>query len=88
MNNVPVQNGSDCVFRVVRVSGTMRKAQEELIRKAREMILKAQQETGEQGDATLDSIFGRGPDQPDSTKDIEMADRSDTEEEDELSDGD
>jgi ribonuclease P/MRP protein subunit POP5 len=81
MNRVPVTDGRSCVFRVVRVSGTIRKAQEELIRRSREMILKAQREINEQGDSTLENI--------DSTRAIQMADRSDTDEdEDEPSDGD
>jgi ribonuclease P/MRP protein subunit POP5 len=79
MNRVPVKDGKSCVFRVVRVSGTIRKAQEELIRRAREMMLKAQRELDGQGDATLESIFGKGEG---ITKDVEMADNSDTEEED------
>jgi ribonuclease P/MRP protein subunit POP5 len=84
MNKVPVKDGRSCVFRVVRVSGTIRKAQEELIRRAREIILKARREMEEQGDVTLDSIFGKGEDRVDTTKAIHMLDRSDTEEEDEF----
>ncbi|PMD62836.1 uncharacterized protein K444DRAFT_511400, partial [Hyaloscypha bicolor E] len=41
MTSVPVKDGKNCVFRVVRVSGTIRKAEEEAIRRARELILKA-----------------------------------------------
>jgi ribonuclease P/MRP protein subunit POP5 len=82
MNRVPVRDGKNCVFRVVRVSGTIRKAQEELVRRAREMMLKAQRELDGQGDATLESIFGKGEGTTDTTKDVEMADNSDTEEED------
>lgn len=88
MNRVPVKDGRSCVFRVVRVSGTIRKAQEKLVSRAREMMLKAQREMDGQGDTTLDSIFGKGDDTADASKTIHMADRSDTEEEDELSDGD
>lgn len=89
MNSVPVKDGRSCVFRVVRVSGTIRKAQEELIRRSREMILKAQREMDEQGDSTLKNIFGKIEDTVDSTKAIQMADRSDTDEhENELSDED
>lgn len=89
MNRVPVKDGRKCVFRVFRVSGTIRKAQEELVRRTREIMLKAQREVDENGDATLESIFGKVEDAADSTKDIQMADRSDTEEyEDETSDGD
>lgn len=86
MNTVPVKDGRNCVFRVVRVSGSIRKSQDELIRRAREMILKAQSEAEDKGNSTLESIFGKES-KGASTKDVIMADRSDTEEEDELSDG-
>ena len=33
MSRVPVDNGKRCVFRVIRVSGTIRKAQEEAVRR-------------------------------------------------------
>ncbi|KAF4587494.1 Rpp14 family [Ophiocordyceps camponoti-floridani] len=39
MTHVPVKDGLPCIFRVVRVSGTMRKAEEEAIRQARQLIL-------------------------------------------------
>ncbi len=35
MDRVPVKNGKPCIFRVVRVSGTIRKVEEEAIRRAR-----------------------------------------------------
>ncbi|KAI1081648.1 ribonuclease P/MRP protein subunit [Whalleya microplaca] len=38
MNCVPIKNGKPCTFRVVHVSGTMRKAEEEAIRRARDLI--------------------------------------------------
>ncbi|RKF66822.1 Ribonuclease P/MRP protein subunit POP5 [Golovinomyces cichoracearum] len=41
MNTVPVEEGRRCVFRVVRVSGTIRKIEEEAIRRAQEIIDKA-----------------------------------------------
>ncbi|KAI0856659.1 Rpp14 family protein [Xylaria cubensis] len=41
MNSVPVKNGKPCVFRVVHVSGTIRKAEEEGIRRARNLIFEA-----------------------------------------------
>ena len=90
MTAIPIRNGKSCVFRVVRVSGTIRKAEEEAIRRARELILKARREMGEQSDSTLDNIFGKGAGSTeDSTKDVLMVDREDSDEEnEELSDGD
>ncbi|OTB06519.1 hypothetical protein M426DRAFT_29458, partial [Hypoxylon sp. CI-4A] len=38
MNFIPVRGGKPCVFRVVHVSGTMRKVEEEAIRRARSLI--------------------------------------------------
>ncbi|KFX90642.1 hypothetical protein V490_06350 [Pseudogymnoascus sp. VKM F-3557] len=62
MNTVPVKDGKKCVYRVVRVSGTIRKAEEEAIRRAREIMLRAKRELGEQSAATLESILGKPKD--------------------------
>lgn len=43
MDRVPVKDGRPCTFRVVRVSGTIRKAEEEAIRQARSLILSAKE---------------------------------------------
>jgi ribonuclease P/MRP protein subunit POP5 len=90
MNTIPAKNGRNCIFQVVRVSGTIRKAEEEAIRNAREMILRARRELGEQSDEKLDNMLG----DPEKNKpknrdtDVLMVDRSDSEEEEEFSDGD
>ncbi|KAG5982791.1 hypothetical protein E4U55_001329 [Claviceps digitariae] len=39
MDHIPVKDGHACIFRVVRVSGTIRKVEEEAIRQARQLIL-------------------------------------------------
>ena len=91
MNNVPVKDGKNCVFRVVRVSGTIRKAEEEAIRTAREMILKARRELGEQSESMLDNLFGKEKDNTaeELMNDIMMVDKSDEDEdEEEHGDGD
>ncbi|KAI9870547.1 MAG: hypothetical protein M1830_004111 [Pleopsidium flavum] len=49
-----------CVFQVVRVSGTIRKAEEEAIRRARATILKAKKETAERVGSGLDALLGEG----------------------------
>lgn len=43
MDRVPLKNGDGkpCAFKVVRVSGTIRKAEEEAIRQARQLVLAA-----------------------------------------------
>ena len=90
MNMVPVKNGRSCIFQVVRVSGTIRKAEEAAIRGAREIILRARRELGEQSDEKLDSMFGEPEKIQPSNGDAEglMADRTDSGEEEEFSDGD
>ncbi|KAL8801595.1 MAG: hypothetical protein Q9223_006932 [Gallowayella weberi] len=47
-----------CVMQVVRVSGTIRKAEEEVIRRARAAILKAKREDQEADPYGLDAILG------------------------------
>lgn len=55
LDHVPVTGGRPCIFRVVRVSGTIRKAEEEAIRQARKLILhaKEQQAKGEESTGFL-----------------------------------
>lgn len=79
MNTVPVKEGKKCVYRVVRVSGTIRKAEEEAIRRAREMMLRAKRELGDQSAATLESILGKPKDNRPVVADSEvlMLDASD-----------
>lgn len=61
MDKVPLpnKNGKNCIFRVVRVSGTIRKAEEEAIRRAREIILRAKRSMGDQSGAALEAILGK-----------------------------
>ena len=47
-----------CVFQVVRVSGTIKKAEEEAIRRARAAILKAQRVSSEGATDGLQAILG------------------------------
>lgn len=87
MDHVPVKGGKNCVFRVVRVSGTIRKSQEEAVRRAKDMMVKAQQELSDQSNSTstLDSIFGKGKEADhtkiQTAKDLLDIDQSDSEEE-------
>ena len=60
MDCIPVSEGSSCVFRVVHVSGTIRKAEEEAVRRARRLILEARDDAAASSSAGLASIFGRG----------------------------
>ncbi len=90
MTSVPIKNGKGCIFRVVRVSGTIRLAQDEAIRRAREFILKAKSAQGDKSDSVLEGILGNGKAQAGATtdRDIMEVDRSDSEEDVEMSDRD
>lgn len=46
--------GNECVFRVVRVSGTIRKCEEEVVRRGREEILRIKGE----GEVGLEGLLG------------------------------
>ncbi|KOS21554.1 Ribonucleases P/MRP protein subunit POP5 [Escovopsis weberi] len=56
MDHVPVRDGRPCIFRVVRASGTMRKAEEEAIRQARRLILAAKGDASKAAAAASSSI--------------------------------
>lgn len=63
MTSIPLSSKNaeilSCVFQVVRVSGTIRKSEEEAIKRARATILRAKKETTENAMAGLDAIFGQ-----------------------------
>ncbi|KAL2130678.1 hypothetical protein VTI74DRAFT_6091 [Chaetomium olivicolor] len=44
MNRVPIRDGRPCIFRVVRVSGTVRKVEQEAVRRAKLLVLAAKDE--------------------------------------------
>lgn len=54
-----------CAIRVVRVSGTVKKAEEEAVRRARAAILRAKRESGEGGVDGLVGLLGSGDDDDD-----------------------
>jgi ribonuclease P/MRP protein subunit POP5 len=89
MNALPGRSGKKCVYRVVRVSGTMRKSEEEAIRRAKEMMIKARRELGDKNESTLDKLFGVVEKTPkaSSANDILMVDASDSEGESSNGDG-
>lgn len=78
MDHVPTKDGRGrpCIYRVVRVSGTIRKAEEEAIRQAKQLILAAR-EQADAGSAFLSS----GPAAPavENMMDVDVADDSDDE---------
>lgn len=73
MKHVPTKQGPGlpCIFQVVRVSGTIKKVEEEAIRRAKQLILAAKDEMAGKETNTLNSLFGA----KDSTNDVAMVDR-------------
>ncbi|KAK3318639.1 Rpp14/Pop5 family-domain-containing protein [Apodospora peruviana] len=61
MNRLPMRDGRPCIFRVVRVSGTIRKVEEEAVRRAKLLILAAEEEmttgTTTTSAGALDALF-------------------------------
>ncbi|KAK0627258.1 Rpp14/Pop5 family-domain-containing protein [Immersiella caudata] len=63
MNRLPFKDGRPCVYRVVRVSGTIRKVEEEAVRRAKLFILAAKEEmAGKPTSGALDALL-RGKEQ-------------------------
>ena len=56
MNRVPVRDGRPCVFRVVRVSGTIRKVEEEAVRRAKLLVLAAKDEMAGKKGSSSDAL--------------------------------
>lgn len=61
MDCIPAKNGKSCTFRVVRVSGTIRKIEEDAVRRAKQVMLAAQAEmTGKKSETdALGALFGK-----------------------------
>jgi len=61
MTQLPKSHGERqsraCVMQIVRVSGTIKKAEEEVVRRARAAVLRARREAGEGG---LEGLLGDG----------------------------
>ena len=53
MDRVPVKDGRSCMFRVVRVSGTIRKIEEEAIRRAKALMLAAKDQQAQNQQASF-----------------------------------
>jgi ribonuclease P/MRP protein subunit POP5 len=79
MDHVPTSSGRgrSCIYRVVRVSGTIRKVEEEAISQAKQLIVAAKEEAG-----TDSAIFESGQGQGPSTRkrmELNVADSSEDE---------
>lgn len=61
MDRVPVKDGRQCIFRVVRVSGTIRKAEEEAIRQAKRLILAAKADTSGAKSSLIGALQSQEP---------------------------
>lgn len=88
MDRLPVKNGRPCSFRVVRVSGTIRKIEDEAIRRARLLVMAARHEMGGQNSDALGVLFGGSRDRTRGLVKVEDdQDVVESEEEGEVSDG-
>lgn len=61
MDHVPAKNGRACTFRVMRVSGTIRKIEEDAVRRAKQMMLAAKEAVDASknpGSDALGALFG------------------------------
>lgn len=60
MDRVPTKDGpgKPCIFRVVRVSGTIKQVEHEAVRRARLLILAAKDEMAGKGSDALNALFG------------------------------
>ncbi|KAH8808947.1 Rpp14/Pop5 family protein [Xylogone sp. PMI_703] len=85
MSTIPVKDGKRCVFRVVRVSGTIRKAEEEAIRRAQQLIIQTRREVSDNSQTALENIFGKATEEGTSLKNIDSVDLSDIEDDEEMS---
>jgi ribonuclease P/MRP protein subunit POP5 len=54
------EDGVSCVIRVVRVSGTIKKAEEDVVRRARREIVRAKMAMEGKGNDLLESLLGSG----------------------------
>jgi len=98
MDRLPTKDGRRCIYRVVRVSGTIRKVEEEAIRRAKLLILAAKDEmaakkSGSGGSASdaLNALFRSGSDSKGSQTPTSLAvsvDDSDQEDASEMEVGD
>lgn len=72
MDRVPTKHGpgKPCIVRVVRVSGTIKKVEQEAVRRARLLILAAKDEMPGKGSDALGSLFGS----KDSASEVAMVD--------------
>jgi len=57
-----VKHGKPCIFRVVHISGTIRKIEQEAIRRAKALVIAAKDEMADQGSGALDALFAASED--------------------------
>lgn len=70
MDHIPVPDGPACAFRVVHVSGTIRKAEQEAVKRARRLILQARDDAAASSSASLVSLFGGEGDEVDEEGEV------------------
>lgn len=80
MDCVPVRNGKPCTFRVVHVSGTIRKVEEEAIRRARNLCFAVRDENSGKVEDPLGNLFSNTTTKR-PTRDMTMRDMPEDEDE-------
>lgn len=87
--NAPLPNGlqRECVFQVVRVSGTIKKAEEEAIRRSRVEVVRLAKRWGEDGGSVLDDMFGSGKGKGKGNQGVGVIESEDEDDDDDESDG-
>ena len=88
MDRLPGKSGRSCTYRVVHVSGTMRKIEEVAIRRSKSFVVAAKHEmTGQPSDA-LTMLFGGKDKDKSNDEDLNMVDAmSDEDDDGDISDG-
>jgi ribonuclease P/MRP protein subunit POP5 len=86
MTKLPLSRPNDLpvVVKVVRVSGTIKKAEEEVIRRAKEIILRARLADGDADEGMMNDVLRAVG----KRKEVEVGDEDDEEEEEEDSESD
>jgi ribonuclease P/MRP protein subunit POP5 len=57
VTHLPEPHNTPCVFQVVKVSGTIRKSEEEAIKRARETVRRAQNDLEAEGGAAFNALM-------------------------------
>lgn len=86
MDHVPVRDGKLCTYRVVHVSGTIRKIEEEAIRRDRDLMFAVKSAAEGKNNSALAAIMGEGNRTRQQQSDLDVVDVEDNSEDEEMAD--